>query len=123
MKKNLLPLIFIALISYTDVAYAQMVGTSIYLPGRYLEIGIAKNGSWGPASPPAGYHAYTGPNLASVYDYGHDGWATGTPGFFGDFTYPGTPFEGWCIEANGYRSDAFYTTDAAWTGTGFWNQS
>lgn len=112
--------IFIVLLFATGRTAAQLVGTNVFLQGNYLEIGVAANGSFGPASAPAGYHAGPGPNLAMVYDWGHDGWTTGTPAKFGDYVYPGTAFEGWAMQVNGARTDAFYTIGA---GTGFWNAS
>jgi len=95
-----------------------MVGANVFMKGNWVEAGQARNGSFGPSTPPAGYHPLPGPNLAMVYDYGHDGWSAGAPAAFGDYTFPGTPFEGWSIEINGARSDAFFTNSL---GTGFWN--
>ncbi len=98
---------------------AQTVGGSNFIQGRFLEQGVAANGSFGPTGAPAGYHPYpAGSGLAMVYDYGHDGWTTGTPPYYGDYTYPGTPFEGWSIQVNGTRRDAFYTTGGG-VGTSF----
>ena len=112
-------LLFVLFVSFSGHnLLAQTSGTSIFFPGHWLEIGQAKNGSFGPGPAPAGYYPFTGTNLASVYDWGHDGWATGAPPFMGDYTYPGTPFEGWSMQANGTRSDAFYT-DGGSTGTSF----
>ena len=117
MKKCYLLLIITFLLA-DNSAIAQMVGANVFLPGRYLEIGIARNGSWGPAAP-AGYypcpatgsaHPTAGGNLMEVYDYGHDGWTVGAPQYYGDYTYPGTPFQGWSMQVNGTRADAFYTT-------------
>ena len=117
MRYKLLP--FVLFVSFSGHnLLAQTSGTSIFFPGHWLEIGQAKNGSFGPGPAPAGYYPFTGTNLASVYDWGHDGWATGAPPFMGDYTYPGTPFEGWSMQANGTRSDAFYT-DGGSTGTSF----
>jgi gliding motility-associated-like protein len=90
--------------------FAQIVGGSVFLQGRYAEIGIAENGSWGAGAAPAGYHGGPGPNIAVVYDYGLDGWAVGTPPSFGDYIYPGTPFEGWSVQVAGNRSDMFYSS-------------
>ncbi len=57
--------------------------------------------------------------LAMVYDQGHDGWTVGTPAFFGDYTLPGTPYEGWGVQVNGTHSEAqfqYFETFAAVTG-------
>ncbi|NCX94837.1 MAG: PKD domain-containing protein [Chitinophagia bacterium] len=89
---------------------AQIVSGNLFLQGQYLEIGAQNNGSLGTStSAPSGYHPHTGgPSvcgasnaLAHVYDYGRDGWSTGTPPYMGDYSIPGTPWEGWMMEANG----------------------
>ena len=80
----------------------------IFLPGRFLEIGLQDNADFGANGPPTGYHSYgSGGSLAEVYDLGHDGWATGTPPFFGDYTLPGSPFEGWEVQVGTGRGQAF----------------
>ncbi len=99
---------------------AQMAGSSIFLPGHYLEIGQENNGSLGPACSIAGYYphpsSFGGTNLAMVYDYGLDGWTVGSPQYMGDYTYPGTPFEGWEMQVNGTRSQAFYSSGTGYVG-------
>jgi len=85
-------------------AQAQMVGANCYLQGRFLEIGMLTNGSFGAPAPPTGYHPFpSGSNLAETYDLGHHGWTS----FNGDYTYPGSPFEGWEMQVNGARTQAF----------------
>ncbi|MES2701649.1 MAG: PKD domain-containing protein [Bacteroidota bacterium] len=110
-------LLFLGLLAITQNASAQLVGTNIYLQGAYVEIGQTNNGSLGACNTaaygimPAGYHPHlpgTGA-LAEVYDYGHDGWTTGAPPFMGDYTYPGSPFEGWGIQVNGVRGQGYQT--------------
>jgi gliding motility-associated-like protein len=92
---------------------AQISGTNCFLQGQWLEIGVLRNGAFGAGGIPAGYHPHTGaavPSgtmLAEVYDYGQDGWAVGTPQYMGDYTYPGSPFEGWGLQVNGGRTHAF----------------
>ena len=122
MKKQYL-LLFLAaiLLSNAGTLKAQIVGTDVFLQGQYLEIGEQGNGSFGANSSPAGYHPHlsgttwsTGSPLAEIYDYGHDGWSTGTPAFMGDYTYPGSPFEGWEIQLNGGQVQGFQ-----YVGTGF----
>ncbi|NDC41303.1 MAG: PKD domain-containing protein, partial [Chitinophagia bacterium] len=100
--------------------------TNAFLQGQFLEIGIQKNGSFGSngGSVPTGYHPHGGgrpcsggtSSVASVYDWGHDGWSTGTPAYMGDYTLPGSPWEEWAIEAN---STVGYASSTACSGTTF----
>ena len=127
---------FMAL-SLNKSSVAQMVGDQVFLKGKWVEVGVAPNGALGSTVlPPTGvYHcnsptftfwdpaaaSFTTSNqrLMMVYDAGHDGWTTGTPGFFGDYSMPGTPYEGWGIQINGNHSEAqaqYYWTTGA---TGF----
>ncbi len=111
---------FLVLLSMSaKYSYAQFVGTNIFLQGAYLEIGMNNNASFGACNGngaiPAGFHPRALPaggtnNLAEVYDWGHDGWTVGTPPFMGDYTYPGSPFEGWELQigvAGNPRRQAF----------------
>jgi gliding motility-associated-like protein len=108
--------IFVFAISGTS--RAQLVSTNIFFPGRYLEIGQNQVGAFGTSTAPAGFHPYPGPELAEVYDAGHDGWTVGSPPFMGDYTWPGSPFEGWEIQIAGVRSQAFTTTGTTSTISG-----
>lgn len=130
-----------AVVLLNGSAEAQLVSDQIFLQGRWLEVGVAPNGSWGNAvTVPAGYHSHTGafPSYTSPvtgttatgngldfsYDAGHDGWTVGTPAsatnccFYGAYFLPGTPFDGWAIQMNGVRSDAYYTTAGFALGAG-----
>lgn len=135
MKKNIL-YVLLALISnlcFNIISSAQIVGTQAFLQGRFLEIGLCSNAAFGTGTSPAGYHPHSGGSgtqLAEVYDYGHDGWTVGTPPFMGDYTYYGSPFEGWEIQANGCRSQQYaspaysfspyyYSGGCTMTGAGF----
>ena len=99
---------------------AQMVGTQLYIPGQWLEIGQTNYGSFGATPPPAGYHPFpAGSNLAEVYDYGHDGWTVGAPPLMGDYTYPGSPFEGFAIQVGSTAQlNWAFTDNGAITGAG-----
>ena len=89
----------------------------VFLPGRFLEIGLQDNADFGANGAPSGYHPYpAGSHLAEVYDLGHDGWTTGTPPFYGDYTFPGGPFEGWEVEAETTKRGQAFCTGAT-TGT------
>jgi len=128
MKKKYLGLLTF-LISFSGASFAQLTGTNCYLQGRYLEIGQNRNASFGTCNPqgaiPAGYHPHSttlappsGTNLAEVYDYGHDGWTVGAPQYMGDFTYPGSPFEGWEIQIGASRAQAFQNCTGTFTAAG-----
>ena len=115
MRKHLFFLAFISL-SLNMNSYSQLVGTSAFLQGNFLEVGVASTGAFGACSPPATYHPFgVGTNLGEVYDDGHDGWTVGAPPYIGDYTYPGTPFEGWEMQVNGVRAQAMQGA----TGTGY----
>ena len=118
-------LLVVALFTMCGTAMAQMVGDNIFFPGKYLEVGMAPNGSLGSTRvPPTGYYARAptftlydpalgsstsvSNALAMVYDAGHDGFTVGTPAYFGDYTLPGDPYEGWGIEINGTHSEAHF---------------
>jgi hypothetical protein len=123
MKRILV--IIAPLLLFFPALRAQMVGSNIFLQSNYLEVGITNNGSWGTCSPaPAGYHprpssvSASGGELASVYDWGHDGWTVGTPPYMGDYTYPGTPFEGWEIQVGSGRAQAFQNCAGTYVSAG-----
>jgi gliding motility-associated-like protein len=111
MMKKVLPFFLcFVIVACGKISNAQMIftggyGNQIFFPGHFLEISQAPNGSFGTQSPPTGpttppiYNPH-GSNLAEVYDYGHDGWTVGTPPEYGDYTYPGSPFEGWAIQTD-----------------------
>ncbi len=121
-------LFLLAFLMMSDLSYAQLVGDNMYLQGRWLEIGLAPNGAMGATrNAPAGYHPRPGTTLftvydpltctsanpasalASVYDWGHDGWTVGTPTYMGDYTLPGSPWEGWAIQINSVTNFAYFT--------------
>ncbi len=112
MKKQILFLFCLGVMLGNSIpGLAQLVGTNFFLQGRYLEIGQLNNGSFGACTSIAGYHPHSpgaaiGSALAEVYDYGKDGWAVGTPPFMGDYTYPGSPFEGWGLQIGTTRTHA-----------------
>jgi gliding motility-associated-like protein len=118
MRRLLLLLVlFLSFFGYRS--YGQMVGGEIFLPGHWLEIGQTTYGAFGANPPPAGYNPYpAGSNLAETYDYGHDGWTVGAPPFMGDYTYPGSPFEGWGIQIGSPAGLNYAFCNAGISGTG-----
>ncbi len=117
MKKHyLLLLLAIVLINSTFKASAQVVATDVFLQGRWLEVGVDQMAAFGTCSAPAGYHTHACCGTATcvtalqatdaTYDWGHDGWTTGSPCFMGPYTIPGYPQEGWSIQigATEYRN-------------------
>ncbi len=141
MKLNKYILFLLLAASGVNSARAQLVTDNIFLQGRWLEVAVAPNGAWGnTVNVPAGYHAHTGSTLAYTdpvtgvrptgngmdfsTDIGHDGWTTGSPAdatnccFYGAYFLPGTPFDGWAIQMNGVRSDAYYTSSGFALGAG-----
>jgi hypothetical protein len=101
MKSVAILSFIICLLFRTDMLSAQMVGTDIFLQGTYLEIGQNDLGAFGSsAAAPTSYHPYPGGPLAEVYDYGHDGWAAGSPPYYGDYTLPHANYDGWGIQVN-----------------------
>lgn len=137
MKRKLLYSCLAASLLVGSAVNAQLVGDQIFMQGHWLEVGVAPNGSWGNTMPvPAGYHSHSGSSIGGYpdpitgtaatgngidfsFDVGHDGWTTGSPlpgsacCFYGAYFLPGTPFDGWSIQMNGVRSDAFYTSGPA----------
>ena len=98
-------LLSIILFAHTNTN-AQMVGTDVFLKGRYVEVGIADLGYFGSTGgAPVSYHANTPvtSTLGFVADPMMDGWTTGTPAYIGDYFTPGYPNEGWEIEVSGKR--------------------
>ena len=117
---SFIAIVFLLFIYCNRVA-AQLAGPSVFLQGHWLEAGINNVGGLGAGPVPADCHPYPAGlgALASVYDYGHDGWTVGTPAFYGDYTFPGSTFEGWEIQVNGVRNQAFTTgTSSVITGPG-----
>ncbi len=133
MKKQFVLIVFLCLILSGFAARSQMVGDCVFLQGNFLEIGISPIGAYGSSQPaPISYHptgaytlwdpgssTYVGTRLLGfVADPAMDGWATGAPPLFGDYFLPGTPQEGWSIQANGSQSDA-WTQALSFPGTGY----
>ena len=127
MQKKYTLLFLLGLFISHAASYAQMVGDNIYMQGHYLEVGLAPDGVLGATrNAPTGYHQHPGTSfsvydpascasstqanlLASVYDFGHDGWTTGTPHYMGDYTLPGSPWEQWGVEVGGVNRYANFT--------------
>ena len=115
-------------------ANAQMVGTDVFLKGKYIEVGIGHLGYYGSdAAAPTGYHPHviagvTGGTLGFVADPLMTGWDTSSAShYMGDYFIPGVPFEGWDIQIGsgarcqgyneGLASSTFVTTGGLGTGS------
>jgi hypothetical protein len=104
MKSYPLKYVFIiSLVLLSKSAFSQLVGSDVFLQGKYLEVGIGSNGAFGSNSvPPPGYHADSWSSfIAFVSDPDKDGWTTGTPPHFGDFVLSGFQLEGWFFQSKG----------------------
>ena len=104
---------------------AQLVDCNAFLKGNYVEVGINWNGAYGSsADAPTGYHpkggsavgndslcggacGTIGKGLGFVADPDKDGWTVGTIPYFGDYFLPGSPQEGWSIQIDSFRADAW----------------
>ena len=105
--------------------FAQLVSCNAFLQGQHIEVGVNWNGAYGSsvATPGTGYckHSYHpkgpagegnsvacgsacysgGQNLGFVADPDKDGWGVGLPyPYYGDYFLPGSPQEGWAIQAD-----------------------
>ena len=109
--------------------FSQISGDNCFIQAHYIEVAIAPNGSFGstvalpsgihhnvPSSSPIGVYDHatgsytsTANRLAMIYDAGHDGWTTGSPAFFGDYTLPGSPYEGWDLQIGSAQAHMWYT--------------
>ncbi len=135
MRYRYLILLFLGLIISVNNASAQLVTDNAFLSGQWLQACIAPNGSWGnTVTAPAGYYTrggsiggYADPVLHTApgglgidfsYDQGHDGFTVGAVPYYGAYFLPGTPFDGWSMQVNGVRSDAYYTDGGS---GGFYN--
>ncbi|MGN6567100.1 MAG: hypothetical protein ACTHJ0_04060, partial [Flavipsychrobacter sp.] len=114
---------------------AQMDSCNVFLQGYHIEVGINSNGAYGSSiMAPAGYHPKGGADMGNecypaacthggalgfVADPDKDGWTIGTPPYFGDYFLPGTPQEGWSIEADGVQANAWNGGGAGCGTTGY----
>ncbi len=84
---------------------AQLVGTNVFLKGKYVEIGIGNAGYYGSdTAAPVGYHPHCDvcvyPNeIGFVADPLMTGWSTSSGShYMGDYFLPGSPYEGWNLQ-------------------------
>lgn len=117
----------IFLLCGAGISQAQMVGGSVFLRGQYVEVGIGHLGYYGSdTAAPAGYHSHCGCTTANAIGFVADplmtGWDTTTTGshYMGDYFLPGSPFEGWELQADGMRCQAYnsgpFTTAFVYSG-------
>ncbi|UYQ92130.1 Ig-like domain-containing protein [Chitinophaga horti] len=127
MRKSykLLSLIACSLLSVT-AADAQVVSGNGFLKADYIEAGIRPNGAFGTTvKAPSNYFYHNntdfGGRLGFISDVGKDGWTVGSPAYIGDYFLPGTPYEGFSVQANGgtYRNDGSNSNGVPGGVTGF----
>lgn len=130
--------ILFLLLLITATIRAQQSEGCVFLQGNYVEVGIAPNGAFGtPANAPAGYHSRPTPLFNSLYnpvtgqyaarngalgfvaDYGKDGWDIGSPSYFGDYFMPGAVQEGFSIQIDGLKSNAWSNNYQTFGSSGF----
>ncbi|MFI5172424.1 MAG: T9SS type A sorting domain-containing protein [Chitinophagales bacterium] len=95
--------------------FSQIVSGNAFLKSNYVEMGINQYGVYiSNVAPPVTYQSIGAlPGRSIIADEGKDGWATGTPGYCGDYFAPGTPEEGFAIQANGnYYYNTYYGAPA-----------
>ncbi len=117
--RSLLPIIVAITLLSAFSSNAQIVGTDCFLQGAWVEVGINQMGGFGTCSSPATYHSHPccgatttftpGIAMDMSYDWGHDGWGTGSPALMGPYSQPGYPQEGWSLQigATEYRNGAW----------------
>lgn len=95
---------------FTSSVTSQIISGESFMKANFVEIGVNQYGIYGTSNAaPAAYHprlTTAARNLGFVADPAKDGWTVGTPAYFGDFFYPGTPQEGFAVQFNGstYRN-------------------
>jgi gliding motility-associated-like protein len=110
MKKKFIPAMLLASFALGKGLPAQAQITACgdaFVKGNFVEVGVHPNGGFGSScAAPAGYHpnvAGTGDALGFVSDPEKDGWLVSvppSPRYMGDYFVPGSPYEGWAIQAN-----------------------
>ena len=104
--KTLLKLSLLSGVFFTAArANAQMVGSDIFLKGKYVEVGIGALGYYGSdSSAPAGYNPHcAGCSVTNGIGFVADPAMTSWTTYNGDYFLPGSPFEGWELQVNGHR--------------------
>lgn len=112
---------FILVILVAHSSMAQLISGNSFLQGKFIEVGIAPNGTIGShVPPPVGYHPNVSTSFGVVADVEKDGWLVailGHPRYYGDFITPGSPVEFWTIMANGRTGKTHnVTADSLFTG-------
>jgi hypothetical protein len=72
-----------------------------YMLSNYIETGVSGNGRlYSGATPPAAVHTSRTPGLGLLVDIDKDGWAVGSPPYYGDWFKAGSPVEEWTLLAD-----------------------
>lgn len=98
-------LCFVSIILISSFSNAQIISNQAFIKGNFVEIGVNQYGVYGTSIyAPTDYHprlTTSAKNLGFVADPDKDGWTIGSPNYYGDFFYPGTPQEGFSVQFNG----------------------
>ena len=111
MKKIISPLLTLLLASSSfalatpanatsDQAVSQIVDNHAFLAGKFVEVGVRPNGSFGSDETPAGFHNQEdGLGFVSIRDTSISSWSAAVAANKrdGDFFVPGSPYEGWAF--------------------------
>lgn len=98
---------FLFLVLFVNLSFSQIILNEVFIKGNYVEVGVNEYGAYGTEGfAPLAYHprlevGNTSRNLGFVADPDKDGWAVGSPNYYGDFFYPGQRQEGFSIQMNG----------------------
>lgn len=107
--KNFKTLIVFVAFFVSNSLFSQIISNEVFIKGNYVEVGVNDYGAYGTNGyAPLDYHprleiGNSNRNLGFVADADKDGWAIGTPNYYGDFFYPGQRQEGFSIQFNGNR--------------------
>lgn len=94
----------LVLLLFSNIIFSQIISNEAFIKGNNVEVGVNNCGIFGTDNEaPLIFHARNNSsqrNLGFVADPDQDGWNVGTPNYYGDFFYPGSPQEGFSVQFN-----------------------